>query len=505
MQFGVNDSTRQLYIVIDLLVSASVLFVFLRFCNTPRLFKYLGVLLLALAALVITANYILPSLHFISQAAIILLLVGLPFVAEDKLKTLFRPDSVGDTGAFSPNAPTVHPLILIVVALLGSVLLTGLSSGPGFKTAELPQGVAVSAANLPEGISANFGSQKRIQVIVRAPRSVWSTLDANDFSATIDVKGLPEGTHEASVVVSSKLNDVKILNTKPTRVTVTLEPVIRKTVVVVARFSGKANDDLVPDDPIFEPDKVEISGPKSIVSDVTQAVAQISLDGQSQKIDQKYSLVALTSGGSAIEDVSFTPAEVVAKVALVKAGKLKTVGIRVKTSGQPASGFWISEVTATPSTVLVTASADVLDKLTVVDTDAVSVTGLNKETDVSIGLAFPAGVVAADSTSKVTVKLKVSETTSTKAVTPTISYEGVDASLKVTNISPTSVAAIVSATTALLSGLTGNDVQLKLNLSAYKTAGTYAVTIPNSFFVLKEGVTLVSFLPSTINVTLEVK
>lgn len=489
--------------VIDLLVSASVLFVFLRFCNTPRLFKYLAALLTALALLVATANYSLPSLHFLSQAAIILLLVGLPLVAEDRLKSLFGTGN-SDNGLVSPT-PGIHPVVLVLLSIIGGLLLTGLSSGPKFKTAELPEGVPVSAANLPEGISANFGSQKRIQIIVRAPRSTWSTLDAADFSASVDVKGLPEGTHEAAVAVSSKLTDVQIIRTKPTKVTVALEPVIRKTVVVVARFSGKANDELVPDDPVFEPDKVEVTGPKSIVGDVTQAVAQISLDGQSQKIDQKYQLVALASSGSVIEDVTFSPAEVVAKVALVKAGKLKTVGIRVKTTGQPASGYWISEVVATPSTVLVTASADLLDKLTVIDTDSISVTGINKDTDFSIGLAFPAGVVAAESTSKVTVKLKLSETTSTKAITPTISYDGVDAALKVSSINPTSVSAIIAGTTAALAAATGNDIQLKLNLSAYKTAGTYAVTIPNSYFVLKEGLTLVSFLPSTINVTLELK
>lgn len=489
----------------DLLLSAAAIFVILRFFNTPRLMKYLLLMVVGLALLAVTANYTLPSLHFVSQAFLIVLLVGLPVFAEEQLSQLFRPGSAPISTNVISTSRTVNPALGVLLSIVVAVLLTGLTNGPGLKTAELPQGVTVSAANAKEGISANFGTQKRINVIVRAPRSAWPTLDADDFSASVDVKGLAEGTHEAVVTVTSKVQNVEVVRVKPTRVTVALEPVIRKTVIVVARFSGKAADDLVPDEPVFQPDKVEVTGPKSIVQDITQAVAQISLDNQSQKIEQKYQLVALNSSGSVLEDITFSPAEVDTKVALVKAGKLKTVGVRVKTSGQPATGYWVSEIITSPSSLLVTAPADTLDKLSAIDTDAVALTGISKDTEVVVNLAFPSGVVAADSTSKVTVKLKLSETATTKSVTPTISYEGVDPSLKVTTINPTSVNAIVSGSAGVLAGVGGGDVQLKLNLSAYKSAGTYAVTITSSMFTLKEGVSLVSFLPSAINVTLELK
>ena len=78
-----------------------------------------------------------------------------------------------------------------------------------------------------------------------------------------------------------------------------------------------------------------------------------------------------------------------------------------------------------------------------------------------------------------------------------------DASLKVTTITPTSVSTIVSGLTSILQNLSGADVKLKLDLAPYKSAGTYSVSIKNSFFVLPEGVSLTSFLPSSIDVTLD--
>ncbi len=495
------DSSRQAWLIADLLLAAAAIFISLRFLNSRRLMQYTGLIFLTLALLVISANYVLPALHVVAQICLVVLLVGLPVFGQARFEQLFNRDMI----AAQPVSTFVHPILLGIIALVGGALLVGLSNGPGFKTAELPQGVVVSAANLKEGVTANFGSQKRINVIVRAPRSTWASLDSDDFSATVDVKDLAEGTHEAVVSVVSKITDVQIIRAKPTRVTVTLEPLIRKTVVIVARFSGKAAEELVPDDPIFEPEKVEVTGPKSLVADINQATVQISLEGQTKKIEQKYQLIALNSGGDTIEDVTFSPTEVLAKVPLVKAGKLKTVGVRIKTTGQPATGYWVTDLVATPSTVLVTATADVLDKLVAIDTDAVSVSGLNKDADASVSLVFPTGVVAADSVGKIAIKIRIGETATTKTVIPTISYDGVDASLKVASISPTSISLIVSGTTSSLLNLNGSDVILKLNLSAYKSAGTYAVTIKNDFFTLKEGINLVSFLPSAINVTLEVK
>ena len=502
LQFGIGNATGQFLIILDLLLVAGAVFFILRFANTKRGIAYLGALIGSFALLVFSANVRLPAFHVLSQVLIVVLLIGLPIFFEEKWLGLFTKKELTVT----PEEPAyLHPIVMGILALVTSLILVGLHIGPGIKTAELPQGVAVSAASVKEGMSANFGSQKRVSVIIRAPRSTWATLKDSDFTATVDVKGLDEGTHDVPLLLASKREDVQIVRSKPSRVTVTLEPVIRKTVGVVARFSGKAGNDLVPDDPIFNPDKTEITGPRSIVEDIGQAIVQVKLDGQTQAINQKYRLVALNSSGQAIEDVTFAPAEVETKIALVKAGKLKNVGIKVKTTGQPAAGYWVQDLVVTPAVIVVTGPVDALDNLTAVETDTVSISGLNKDTDVTATLAFPSGITAAETVAKVAVKIRIGETSTTKSIVPTISYEGVDPSLKVASINPTSINTIVSGTSSALGSVNGSDVLLKLNLSPYKSAGTYAVTIKNDFFSLKEGVSLVSFLPSAISVTLELK
>lgn len=469
--------------------------------NTKRGMTYLGVTAGVIALLVISAQIMLPGLHVLSQVLLVVLLVGLPLFFEEKWSTLFSaPDP-----SVQVTPRRHHPFLLGVFSILLGLLFAGLSNGPALKTAELPQGVSVSAANLPAGVSANFGTQKRINVIVRAPSSTWGKLTSEDFSATVDVKGLSEGTHDLQVSLSTRLPDVQIIRSKPDHVAVSLEPVIRKTVAVVARFEGKAANDLVPGEPTFNPDKVEVTGAKSIIEDITQAVVQVKLEGATQTLEQKLQAVALTPNGSVIEDVSFLPAEVETRVSLVKAGKQKTVGVKPRVTGQPATGYWVENIQVTPSTITITGEVDLLEKITSIDTDQISVSGLSVDTDTTATLAFPVGIVSTEGLAKVTVKIKISESSTVKQIQPTISYVGLDPSLKVTSINPTSVNSIVAGTQILLASITSGDALLKLDLSAYKSAGTYSVNIKATDFELKNGVSIVSFLPSAISVTLELK
>jgi YbbR domain-containing protein len=500
--FGDSSTIGQALLVLDVILVAVLTYFALRFLNTRRGFGYLGLVIAALVLLTAAANYNLGGLHLFSRLMLLVLLVGLPIFFEEQWLALFNKEPL----VAPPSRPKfLNGFLLGILALFLGLLFVGLNNGPGVRTAVLPEGVRVSAANTAEGISANFGSQKRIQLIIRAPRAVWASLGEEDFSAVADVKSLSEGTHEVAVSVSSRHPEVEIVRASPAKITVTLEPVIRKTVLIVARYSGKAADELVPGEPIFDPDRAEVVGPRSLVQDITQATVQVKLDSHAKDIEQKLSLTALNSSGHLIEDVVFAPAEVAVKIPLVKAGKLKSVGILVKTVGQPAAGYWVESLTVTPPIIAVTGSVDALEKLSNVETDTISISGLSADTELAARLLFPPGIVAAENVDKVTVRLKIGQTSTTKQIVPTISYEGVDPSLKVTAITPTAVNLVISGTSSALADILGGDVLLKLNLSPYKSAGTYAVTIKNEFFTLKEGVSPVSFLPSVINVTLELK
>lgn len=495
MQFGVGSGDAVWYTAVDFILLAVVAYGILQFLNSEKGLRYLGVVVVGLVGLTVSAFWRLPGLHALFQLSIVALIVSFPVIFHDRWNQLLA-------GIQSP-IPTLLPrygLILGSCALAATAVFLG--SGGLVKISEVPSEITVRAINLAEGLTANFGSGSNVRVIVSAPRDIWGEISADIFSATIDTVGRTEGTYDLPITVVSQLDSVKIITIKPTKAVVTIEPVIKKTVSVALRTTGSAGDQLIPGEAVFDPDKVEIAGPKTVIADISQVYAPVKLNGETATIELPIVLVALNSAGEAITAVEISPSQAKMTLPLVKAGTTKTVGIRPVLSGSPAAGYWISGISVDPAVITVQGSADVLTNLPDIATTAIAVTNITKDSVQTVTLDFPTGITPTTLAS-VKVTIKLSKTDTTKTIAPEISYVGLDPALKVASINPTSLSVVISATADVLAGITGTQVGLKVNLAAYKSAGIYSVPLINGDFELPTGVSLTSFLPSAIDVTLE--
>ena len=438
----------------------------------------------------------MPIAHLILQGFLIVMIVGLPLCFYDQWKDIFtgKPEEI-------KHPLPVSTIVLLSVIMLAMTFIIHLTIGT--KVAEVPQDIIITSSNLKEGTAANLGNNTKVKVTVAAPRSVWASLTSESFTATVDIGSKDQGIYDLPVLVTSKVEKAKVVRVDPERVTVSIEPVIKKTVPVSVKFDGKAGNDLVPDNPTIDPEKVEISGPKSIVTDLLSATAVLKLNGETSVITSKVTLVALDPSNNTIPNITFSPTEVDVTVALIKAGKLKTVGVVPTITGQPSSGFWISSVTASPATVTITGAADVLDATKQINTNSVDVSGIAAETKKDTTLNLPNGITLAENITKITLTIKLSAASTSKLVNPEIIYTSLSNSLKVTSIDPATVSAWVVGDSQVLLNLSSGAIKLNLDLSTYKSAGTYSVKIQNNDFTLPSGITLSSFLPSSISVVLD--
>lgn len=503
-QLGTFSSGSLAYILLDLLFSALAAFFIFQALNSQRGWRYVGFLSGSFALLVVSSIFALPGLHLFAQGAVIVLTVALPVLFQDEWQSMLSSKPNANQSP-AKAAPLIGTPAVAGLSVLFALLLVGASTGVTTRTGTFPDGVKLTAVNVPDGLSASFGNTQTVQVVVSAPRDKWQSLTADSFSAAVDLGGQKEGTYNLPVQVTSKVSGILIVKTTPAEVVVTVEPVVKKTVAVAVSFSGKAGNDLVPGQPEITPDKVELTGPKSVVSTITQVIAPIKLAGQTANIDQKVDLSAQTPDGQTITIVSVNPAQAEVKVPLVKAGKLKTVGVQATITGQPKSGYWVQTVSVTPPVVTVTGPADQLEALGQISTAAFSVDGLTANKTQSLTLTLPSGITVADQTQTVSVTVTIAQTATTKTITPQLTYAGLADNLQVTGTNPPSLSAIVSGLSSLLGSTSDGDIKVALDLSAYKSAGTYAVTIINSSFTFPSGIALVSFLPSSISVTLSAK
>lgn len=483
--------------IFDVVIVSLLSYVVFKVINSQKGLRFFGWVAAASVVLVASSYVALPALHLLAQAALVVLLVSFPILFHQEWQAVL------DKNTQAPPTVPLSPAIRILLSIGLALLLVGMTVGSSTKVGQLSQEIPIKAVNVPDGMSARVSGDQRVTILISAPREDWRSVTPEAFSATVDVAKQSEGTYDLAVTVTSKVASVKILKIKPSRAFVSVEPVIRKTVPVTVKYSGKAGDDLVPGEAKITPDKVEISGAKSLINDLTQAVVAVKLNGEVKPIEQKATLRVENSSGETLEGVTFTPAEVALTIPLVKAGKVKTVGIKPVLSGQPATGFWVKSVTVSPSTVSVTGPVEQLSLLTDVPTAPLTITGISENTEQQLVLNLPSGITVADTVTKVKVTVTLAKTETTKSINPEIVYVGIDPALKVASISPNAITAIVSGASDILNGLTGAQIKLNLDLSAYKSAGTYSVNIKNTNFTLIDGVSLVSFLPSAIGVTLE--
>ncbi len=499
LQLGSFSGGSLTFIILDVIATAVLCYVGIQLLNTQKGWRYIGLLVGTFLLLIVSSLVALPGLHLLAQGAIIVMAVALPVIFRADWQAKLDPASAQSVQSATKYAAQGT---MMITAIAFALLFVGVSTGLTTRTGQFPDGVKLSAVNVPEGLSASFGSVQKVNVLISGPREQWRSLTADSFSAVVDLGEQKEGTYTLAVHVTSKADGVTVVKTDPAQVVVTVEPVIKKTVPIVASFTGKASNDLVPDQPDITPVNADITGPKSVINDITQVVAPVKLDNQTATIDETVDLQVQTPEGDLITTVTIEPTQAHVNVPLVKSGKLKTVSIIAALSGQPKNGYWIQTVAITPPVVTVTGPIDQLQALTQVPTATFSVDGVSATKTQQLTLNPPSGISVADSTQSVSVTITVSQTSTTKSITPQLVYANLAGNLQVTATSPTSIAAIISGLSGALGSLSDGDVKINLDLSAYKSAGTYTIGISNDAFSIPNAFSLVSFLPSAISVTL---
>ena len=313
------------------------------------------------------------------------------------------------------------------------------------------------------------------------------------------------GTYELEVNVTCNVADVQILNKKPAKIFVQLEEIARKKVPVIQKVEGNAAEGMVAGAITFDPLEVEVSGPKSQIENISNAIAEIRLNGESADFEKDLSLIALDNSGSEIADLSFSPSRVRASIAVIKGANNKTVGVKVNLIGAPAEGFYIAKLSTTPSTINITGQSSVLSNLNFIETQSFDLAGASSSFEKELLLKIPEGVgLQRGEPNKVKIAVTLADNTLTRTVTAQISPKNLDPSLRVNSYSPNEVKVTLSGTESVLSAITSSDLVLEIDLSG-KTAGVYGLDLTAAMFKIPAKANLLTIVPTNLQIVLSVK
>jgi YbbR domain-containing protein len=362
-----------------------------------------------------------------------------------------------------------------------------------------PENIPVQVLNKAEGLVIFPEIAKSIKVTVRAPEISWERLTADKFEAKIDLKGLPAGRHDVEIQVACTDRFVEILEKQPPEVSIRLEEYKEKEVGVQVKVMDNPHLAYIDRTPVVTPSKAKVSGPASMVDQVSQLVAEIYLRAAKEPVEGLVDLSARNEKGEAVGWVDIVPSEVTVRVPIEQRRGYKEVTVRPIVEGQVASGYRISSVSVEPSNVIIFGSPLTIEGIPgYLETTPIGVSDAKADVVERVTLTLPQDVTVLGEQS-VLVKVSVTAIESSLTVQREFVIQGLQPGLDATP-SPEVVDVILSGPVPRLDALKPGDVQVILDLHELQR-GTYKIT-PN--VVVPEGLKVESILPDTIEVEITI-
>jgi len=395
-----------------------------------------------------------------------------------------------------------------IFCLVSATVLWAYVSAGQNTVGKFPGSIKVKAINTPQNLEAIYDA-KIVNIKIMAEPTIWQRLSADTFSAYIDLSGLSEGTHEVPVTVTSSIPGVQIVEKNPDKIFVSLEPLITRELAITSRTEGEAAEGMIPGSISFDPSKAIVRGPESIVSSLNEISSIIHLNGESSDFEKNVKLVALDSQGDPISGIEILPSEAKAMISVVKASNNKTVGIKVKVTGEPKEGYYVSSVSASPSTVDITGKSSTLSEVNFIETFGIDISDKSTDFEVEVNLNIKNGIaLQSGSPDKIKVSIKFGASEISKKIAPTISYLGLPENYSVTNLDPSNIEIICSGPDSILSSLGTKDVFLTLDFRQ-KVLGEekeeLVISLSESDIKVPDQIKISSFLPTSIRVVLSRK
>ncbi len=366
-----------------------------------------------------------------------------------------------------------------------------------------PHMVAVQAVGLPDEMMVVKGLPASVRVTLRAPRSVWAQIegDPNSVRAIVDLSQLKPGLYDAPVQVDVAYQPVQVVSVVPSRLNITVDRRASKEVAVTVNLRGEVAVGYYASAPVVSPQRVTVSGPATAVDKVAAVQAEVYIGGERETIKRDVLLKAVDTDGKIVAGVSIQPNHVAVTVRVRQLGGYRDVAVKVRLVGQVASGYRITNVTVSPPVVTVFSKnpQKVRDLPGFVETEPLDISGATDDIDARLKLVLPQGIsLVGEDTVLVQVGVAAIETSVTMSLP--VEVTGLGADLQVKEISPKLVDVILSGPLPVLDGLQPSAVRVTVDVSGL-TVGTYQ--LKPSVEVLKEQVKVESFLPVTVEVTLQ--
>lgn len=368
-----------------------------------------------------------------------------------------------------------------------------------------PNPVGVEVIGQDPGLVIDGSLPTKVELTLRAPQSVWDQLTARSDSvrAVLDLSGLGAGVHKVDLQIQVAERPVRIVAANPSAVTVTMEPLVTRTLPLQSTLSGQPAIGYQPGEMTVDPKQVVLAGPQSVVARVARVRVSIDITGIREGFDQSVSIAALDQNNIPVGDLTIQPDVAHVTLPITRQGGFRDLAVKVIVRGQVASGYRLDSISVSPPVVTVYSSnPDLVSALPgVVETQPLDLQAAKDNVTLRVPLNLPGGVSAVGEQT-VVIQAGISPIQSSLTLSgERVEITGLPADLDA-QVSPATMDVILSGPLPILNTLSRQDVHVTVDVAGL-AAGSYQLT--PAVQILASNVSVESLLPGTVEVILAPK
>lgn len=252
---------------------------------------------------------------------------------------------------------------------------------------------------------------KTVDIKVEGRRSVIEKLTMDDFTATADLSELSitNSVQIAVEAVSASVRREVTVSIVDSMMKVAIEERGEQKLPISVLTVGETQEGYAVVSAAATPNMVTIGGAASKVRDVKTVRVEVDVEGLNAGFTSRGELILLDADGKEImtDKIEMNHSTVTVKVSIQKT---KEIPIHVTPVGEVAEGYSISgDVEYQPTTVLIAGDEERLRDVREISIDDIDITGQNSnyETTVDINDYLPEGIVVADRTQEIAIKINI--------------------------------------------------------------------------------------------------
>lgn len=252
-----------------------------------------------------------------------------------------------------------------------------------------------------------------ISVSVTAKRSVINVLSRDNFKATADLTLIENDTVPIEVKSTRLADKITNISPKTTKLMLNVENLMEKQYKIKIQTTGTLAEGCVVGDITLDKNVVKISGPESVVSEITDAGATVNIAGMASDIHTAEKITLYNANGKEVDTSKLTMSMDTANID-VEIWNSKEVPLTYGYVGIPATGYGTTgKVTSTINSVILAGKKSLIDSLDsiAIPAEAIDITdaGANYEVTIDLARYIPEGTAFAlpDFDSKAVVAVEI--------------------------------------------------------------------------------------------------